>query len=188
MIGDVFRGEKTEAVTPLLQKETKWNKYVSNNMTDNFQWLDFRVNKWVKGFMKQQFNEWFATQLRTELQSGKEFDKITIRFIFSTMKPLYAGWLIACYNQLTSLHRKEIILAGWRASGISAAVENGLISFLIHPINKIDPLTKLLKSTWLQSFSPCLKSILKKKWSMMKTKRMSFAIWKIWISTENKCY
>ena len=65
--------------------------------------------------MKQQFNEWFAAQLRTELQSGKEFDKITIRFIFSTMKPLYAGWLKACYNQLTSLHRKEIILAGWGA-------------------------------------------------------------------------
>ena len=41
------------------------------------------------------------------------------------MKLLHAGWLIDCYNQLTSSHEKVIVLAGWRASGISAAVEDG---------------------------------------------------------------
>ena len=55
------------------------------------------------------------------------------------MKSLHAGWLIDCYSQLTSLHGKGIILAGWRASGISAAVEDGLIGFLIDPFNEIDP-------------------------------------------------
>ena len=57
------------------------------------------------------------------------------------MKPLHAGWLIDCYNQLTSSHGKEIILAGWRASGISAAAEDGLMAiiFLIDPFNEIYP-------------------------------------------------
>ena len=94
-------------------------------MTDYFLVLDLTVNKWVKDFMKQKFNEWFATQLRNELGSGKELENITIKFFLSTIKPLHAAWLIDCYNQLSSSHGKEIILAGWRASGISAAVEHG---------------------------------------------------------------
>ena len=108
-------------------------------MTDYFQVLDITVSKWVKDFMKQKFNEWFVTHLRNELESGKELENITIKFLLSTMKPLHAGWLIDCYNQLTSSHGKEIISAGWRASGISAAVEDGLIGFLIDPFNEIDP-------------------------------------------------
>ena len=89
--------------------------------------------------MKQKFNKWFATQLRNELESGKELENITNKFLLSTMKPLHARWLIDCYNQLTSSHGKEIILAGWRSSGISAAVEDGFIAFLIDPFNEIDP-------------------------------------------------
>ena len=63
----------------------------------------------------------------------------------STMKALHAGWLIDCCNQLTSSHGKEIILAGWRASGISAAVEDGLIGFLIDPFNEIDPFDQTIE-------------------------------------------
>ena len=51
------------------------------------------------------------------------------------------GCLIERYNQLTSSHGEEIILAVWRASGISAALENGLIGFIINIFNKVDPLT-----------------------------------------------
>ena len=47
-------------------------------------------------------------------------------------------WSTECYNQLTSSYGK-IILAGWRASGIFAALEDDLIGFLIDSFNKIDP-------------------------------------------------
>ena len=47
-------------------------------------------------------------------------------------------WSTECYNQLTSSYGK-IILAGWRASGIFAALEDDLIGFLIYSFNKIDP-------------------------------------------------
>ena len=75
-------------------------------MTDYFQVLDLTVSKWVRDFMKQKFNKWFATQLRNELESGKELENITIKSLLSTMKPLHAGWLIDCYNQLTSSYGK----------------------------------------------------------------------------------
>ena len=54
------------------------------------------------------------------------------------MKPLHAGSLIDCYNQLNSSHGKEIILAYWRAPGISAATKDSIIDFPIDPFNEID--------------------------------------------------
>ena len=100
------RCQITEAVTSLLQEQKIVNEYVPNNITDYFQILDLTVNKWVKDFMKQKFNEWFTTKLRNELESGKELENITIKFLLLTMKPLLAGWLIECHNQLTSSHGK----------------------------------------------------------------------------------
>ena len=58
--------------------------------------LDLTVKKSTKDFMKHKFNESSATQLRNELESGKELQNITIKFLLSTMKPLHAGSLIDC--------------------------------------------------------------------------------------------
>ena len=60
LIWNIFRGQKTEAVTSLLQEQKILNDYVPNNMTDYFQVLDLTVNKGVKDFMKQKLNECFA--------------------------------------------------------------------------------------------------------------------------------
>ena len=48
------------------------NEYVPNNRTGQLQVLDLMVNKQEKDFMKQKFNEWFATQFKNELESGKK--------------------------------------------------------------------------------------------------------------------
>ena len=61
LIWNIFHGQKTEAVTSLLQEQKILNDHVPNNMTDYFQVVDLTVNKGVKDFMKQKLNEWFAT-------------------------------------------------------------------------------------------------------------------------------
>ena len=43
LIRNVFHGQKTEAVTSLLQEEKILNEYVPNNMTYYFQVLDLMV-------------------------------------------------------------------------------------------------------------------------------------------------
>ena len=154
LIWDVFRGQKTEAITSLLQEQKILNEYVPNNIPDYFQVPDLMVNKWVKDFMKQKFNEWFATQLRIELESGKELEDITIKFLLSTVKLLHIWWLIDCYNQLTLSQVKENILAGQRASGTSAAVEDGLIGFLIGPFNEIDPFDQTIENNMTSVVRP----------------------------------
>ena len=47
------------------------------------------------------------------------------------MKPLHAG--------------KKIILASWRVSGIFAALEDGLIGFLIDALKEIDPFDQTIE-------------------------------------------
>ena len=141
LIWDVFRGQKTDQVTSLLVDNNIKYEYVPNNMTADFQVLDLTVNKWVKSLMMEKFNDWFATCLRQELDSGKSLDDINIKFKLSTMKPLHAGWMIDVYNRLSSLEGKQIILAGWKASGIADALEKGLSGFscnVLDPYDDID--------------------------------------------------
>ena len=79
------------------------------------------------------------------------------------MKLLHAGWLIDCYNQLTSSHGKEIILAGWRASGISAAVEDGLIGFFIDSMNEIDPFDQTIEINMTSVVGPMSEEYINKE-------------------------
>ena len=53
------------------------------------------------------FNKWFAETLRKELDAGKSFDEISVRFKLTTMKPLHAkrvidesslGWMESLRN------------------------------------------------------------------------------------------
>ena len=66
-----------------------------------------------EGLYETEVQQMVRNTLRNELESGKKLENITIKFLLSTMKPLHAGWLIDCYDQLISSHRKEIILGGW---------------------------------------------------------------------------
>ena len=117
-------------MTSLLRENKIVYEYVPNNMTFNFQVLDLTVNKWVKGIMMNKFNKWFAEILRKELDAGKSLDEISIKFKLTTMKPLHAKWIIDVFNQLSSFERTKVILAGWKVSGISNALEIVWLGFL----------------------------------------------------------
>ena len=143
LIWDVFWGQKTEEVTSLLRKNKTVYEYVPNNMTADFQVLDLIVNKWVKGIILDKFNKWFAENLRKELDAEKSLDEISIKFKLTAMKHLHAKWVIDVFNQLSSFEGKKVILAEWKASEISDALEKGLAGFsgsFVDPYYYIDPL------------------------------------------------
>ena len=118
------------------------NKIVPDNMTADFQVLDLTANKWVKGIMMDKFNTWLAENSRKELDAGKSLAEISIKFKLTAMKLLHVEWVIDVFNQLSSFEGKKVILAGWKASGISDALEIGLAGFsgsFFDPHYKIDP-------------------------------------------------
>ena len=99
------------------------------------------TNKWAKDFFKAKFNTWFSKQVQKHLDKGIALEDIDIRFKLTTMKLLPANWLIDLYNELTSPRAKDVIIGGWKKSGIWDALKlgsRGLPS--IDPFKEIEPM------------------------------------------------
>ena len=141
LIMDVFRGQMTSEVMDLLAKENILVSCVPNNMTHLFQPLDLTVNSWAKRYMKEKFASWYAQKIREGLDSGIKIVDIDIKTQLTVMKPLHAKWLIDLYNDLTSAKGKEVVIGGWRASGILRAVEEGANNLpTLDPFADLEPL------------------------------------------------
>lgn len=141
LIMDVFRGQMTTEVMELLAEENILVTYVPNNMTHIFQPLDLTVNSWAKNYMKEKFATWYAQKIREGLDHGIKIDDIDILTPLTVMKPLHAKWMINLYNELTSPKGKEVIISGWRASGILRAVEERAEKLpALDPFSDLDPL------------------------------------------------
>ena len=120
---------------------------VPNNMTHLLQPYDSTVNGHCKSFMKGMFAEWYRKQVEEALSHGKKVEDIEIKFYLTVIKPLHAKWLIEFYNHITSKKVSEIIINGWKGSGIYDAVKNDSSSLpYIHPFNEIAPLIVTEKS------------------------------------------
>ena len=70
------------------------------------------------------------------LDDGQDLESITIDFNLSTVKPLYAKWVMEAYH-ITSSIDKNICLKSWKKNGIQDALENGLEDDL-DPFKDID--------------------------------------------------
>ena len=53
---------------------------VPHNLTNNFQPLDLSVNKAAKSFIQNKYNDWFADQVFTQLQNGKDSTNVKIYY------------------------------------------------------------------------------------------------------------
>ena len=116
-------------------------------MTHLLQPYDSTVNGHYKSFMKGMFAEWYRKQVEEALSHGKKVEDIEIKFYLTVIKPLHAKWLIEFYNHITSKKVSEIIINGWKGSGIYDAVKNDSSSLpYIHPFNEIAPLIGTEKS------------------------------------------
>ena len=68
-------------------------------------------------------------------------EDIDVQLRLSLLKPLHASWLVDLYNEFTSSKGKDIIISGWRASGILDALKLGSVGLpSIDPFDDIDPL------------------------------------------------
>ena len=121
----VFRGQIAEEVVSMLRTNNIWLVKVPNNMTHLLQPYDPTVNDHCKSFMKGMFVEWYRKQVEEALSHGKKVEDIEIKFYLTVIKPLHAKWLMQFYNHITSEKGSEIIINGWKKSGIYDAVKNG---------------------------------------------------------------
>ena len=72
------------------------------------------------------------------IDDGISIDEVQVGLQFTT---IHAGWLVEFYNHLTTSKGKEIIDNGWKAAGISGALELGSSKMpSIDPFHDIDPM------------------------------------------------
>ena len=64
---------------------------VPHNLTNKFQPLDLALNKTTKSFFQNKYNEWFADQVFTQLQNGKDPTDVKISSKLLDLKPIHAS-------------------------------------------------------------------------------------------------
>ena len=92
-------------------------------------------------FMRAKFNSWYSSQLRRQLDEGKQLQDIDVPLRLSISKSFHAEWLVDCYNHMTTTAGRNIILSGWKSAGIIEALQVGTDGLeLLDPFHYIDPL------------------------------------------------
>ena len=102
VIMDVFKGQVTPMVLDLYKESNIVVALVPANMTNHLQPLDLTVNSYVKRFMRVKFNSWYSSQLRRQLDEGKQLQDIDAPLRLSILKLFHAEWLVDCYNHMTT--------------------------------------------------------------------------------------
>ena len=76
-----------------------------------------------------------------QLDNGKQIE-VDVKLQLTSLKPLHAEWLVEHFNNMTTSQGKEIIMSGWKASGIIIeAIEKGSDRLRsLDPFNDLDPL------------------------------------------------
>ena len=140
VIMDVSKGQVTPMVLDLYKESNIVVVLVPENMTNHLQPLDLTVNGYVKRFMRAKFNSWYSSQLRRQLDEGKQLQDIDVPLCLSVLKPFHAQWLVDFYNHMTTTAGRNIILYGWK-TGIMEALQAGTDGLeSLDPFHDIDPL------------------------------------------------
>ena len=96
------------------------------NMTNFLQPLDLTVNGYVKKFMRGKFNAWYSLQIGNQLDAGKQLQDIDVPLRLSLLNPCHAEWLVECYNHMTTTAAQNVIQSGWKAAGMTEALQVGV--------------------------------------------------------------
>ena len=89
-------------------------------MTAYLQPLDLTVNRSCKAFLRNQAQTWYSHQVQSQIEKGIQPDKVSVDLRISVLKPLHTKWLVQFYDYMQS--NKDIILKGWKRSGVSTAL------------------------------------------------------------------
>lgn len=108
-IFDVFKAHQVNEFKDQMTRNNVRMRYVPASCTSEVQPLDLAGNDEFKKCIKNQFSEWYADQIQTELQRGKTLQSLNIDLRLSTLKPIHAGWLVKAYQSV----RSESLLQGW---------------------------------------------------------------------------
>ena len=139
VIMDVFKGQVTPVVLNLYKESNIMVALVPVNMTNFLKPLDLTINGYVKKFIHGKFNAWYSLQIGNQLDVGKQLQDIDVPLRLLLLKPCHAEWLVECYNHMTTTAAQNVIQSGWKAAGITEALQVGIKGLgSLDPFQEID--------------------------------------------------
>ena len=72
--------------------------------------------------MKNKFSAWYGNQNSKQLDELVNIDAVDAKLRLTTLKPLYAQWVIDFCNEMTTVNGKHKTESGWRAATITDAI------------------------------------------------------------------
>ena len=116
----------TDKVLSELERQNINVVAVPKNMNHLLQPLDLTTNASVKKMEKRGFSDYFTSTITETLEKDPQRDVTTVEvdLKLSTLKPIHAKLLMSIYEFLQGEKGRKIILNGWKAAGITEAVES----------------------------------------------------------------
>ena len=116
-----FKGQLTDDVLQLLERNNIDIVFVPAHCTDRLQPLDLSVNKPAKDFLRDKFQMWHSDQIFDQLQDDlSPVAEPVVTFPLNVMKPLVLQWMEDLETYMLS--HPNIIRSGFRAAGITDAL------------------------------------------------------------------
>jgi hypothetical protein len=122
LILDLFAAHRVDTFLNVLNEANIIPLFVPGNCTGELQPLDVAVNFIFKQKLKAKFIEYYADQVKAQLQEGKEIENVRVDLAASTIKNVQAKWLISVIDELQG--EKEKIIMGFDKPGILSIVKN----------------------------------------------------------------
>ena len=97
-------------------------KLSPHSLTNKFQPPDLSVNKAAKAFISEKCNTWMTNEISKQIKRGIAPPDVKVSLNHSVIKLLHAKWIVDLHHYLKA--EKAMILSGFRAAGISEAIEN----------------------------------------------------------------
>ena len=126
LIWDSFRAQECESVKDRLDELGIVFVLVPKNLTHLLQPLDLTTNLKFKEMEKKSFSDYFTECIQKQLMEDPQRDETTIEvdIRLSTLKPRHGKLMGEMYDYFQTKDGKRIIASGWRAAGISKAVND----------------------------------------------------------------
>ena len=105
---DTFKVEDNDTLKKLYAENNCDVVVAPHSLTDKFQPLDLSVNKAVKSFIQNKYDDLFADQVFTQLQNGKDPTDVKISSKLSDLKAIHERWIVDWYNHV--IKEKEMIV------------------------------------------------------------------------------
>ena len=111
-IFDNFKGQLTDNVFQLLERNNIDTVFVPANCTDRLQPLDLSVNELAKDFLRDKFQIWHSDQIFDHLQDDlSPVAEPVVKFPLNVMKPLVLQWMED--SEACMLSNSNIIRSGF---------------------------------------------------------------------------